>query len=95
MTTLTGFRRIKDSSSCHDEATKSSGSSAKTCLRCARSLGGRNAATLKAVALMIYQKCRAKFLSGRGFDRKKPLFDRKQTFSDKKMAFRRTVRVLR
>jgi hypothetical protein len=38
---------------------------------------------------MIYQRCCAKVVSARGFDRKKTLFDRKQTFSDKKMPFRR------
>ncbi len=46
MPTLTGFRRMKDSSSSQEKATSSSASSAKTCWTCERRRVGRNAATL-------------------------------------------------
>src|SRR6266699_5335301 len=74
ITTLMGLRRIRDSSSCHDEATKSSGSSARTCLTWVRSREGKNAATLKWRSRAWSYEIGVKSSSARGQMIRKVLF---------------------
>src|SRR4051812_16042 len=95
MTTLTGFRRMKDSSSCQDEAINSSGSSAKTCLTWASSRVGRNAATLTGRWRASYETGVKTSSAGGVSDKKSAVRDRKQTFYDKKTPFRHLQRALR